>query len=285
MEANALLPARGSPAKSASPTAFSEEDLVKLIELRRREAGIVFKEPERISANGMRILTAPNPPPRLRPGAAPLTPEQLEAHEAAMRRREAEDRWVHLARIRGKRYVDCRLSNYAAETDLQQQAVKTLRDYCENVAVHIRDGKGVVLFGPRGTGKDHLAMAVSRAAVLASARVTWVNGLDFYGDVRDAMGADGDKESTIIDKLARPDLLYLSDPLPITGPLSAHQMNTLFRVLDRRYSERRATLCTVNVANGSELEERMGPQNADRLKDGAIAIFCNWSSHRKVADA
>ncbi len=125
-------------------------------------------------------------------------------------------------------------------------------------------------------------MAVARAVVMAGRDVVWRNGMDLYGDIRDAMGEDGESESSIIRKLVRPDLLYLSDPLPITGALSQHQMNMLFRILDGRYSQRRATLCTVNVSSGTELDERMGAQNADRLKDGALAIYCNWSSYRKA---
>ena len=42
-------------------------------------------------------------------------------------------------------------------------------------------------------------------------------------------------------------------------------------------------LGTVNVASGAELDERLSPQGADRLRDGALAIYCDWSSWRKAA--
>ena len=59
----------------------------------------------------------------------------------------------------------------------------------------------------------------------------------------------------------------------------------LFRILDGRYSRRRPTWVTVNVSSRAELNERLTPQNADRLRDGALAVFCDWQTYRKTAGA
>lgn len=217
-----------------------------------------------------------------------LTSDQIAAREAVQTQREHDreqharwDRWQALVRDRGERYADCRLATFATDHPAQERAVEQLVDYCRHVGDRIANGEGLVLFGPKGTGKDHLAMAVARAAVLAGKQVLWQNGMDLFGDIRDAMDKS-ESERSLVRRLVAPDVLYLSDPLPPLGNLTDFQAAMLFRVLDGRYSRRKTTWSTINVSSGNELFQRMGPQNGDRLRDGALAIFCDWPSYRNV---
>ena len=98
---------------------------------------------------------------------AALTPEARAERE----RRDAEREAVHLEHERrqaaeerqrfvdqfGSRYAGCRLDNFVVTCDEQQKAVDALREYGKTFGQHYRNGEGVVLFGPPGTGKDHLA--------------------------------------------------------------------------------------------------------------------------------
>lgn len=221
-------------------------------------------------------------------GMAPLTDEQISSRDKELAQREAEresyarwDRWSGLVRERGERYANCRLATFATEHESQRSAVELLTDYCREVSDRIAGGEGLILFGPKGTGKDHLIMAIARVAILAGKHIVWQNGMDLFGDIRDAIDK-GDAERALVRRLVVPDVLYISDPLPPFGNLTEFQASMMFRILDGRYSRRKPTWATVNVSSGAELDTRMGAQNGDRMRDGAIAIFCDWPSYRKA---
>ena len=198
---------------------------------------------------------------------------------------ETQDRrqldWNDLVKNRGLRYKQCRLSNYDAHNEKQKQVIERLTKFAECIVDHTSSGNGVILFGPKGTGKDHLMMSMAFAATANHLKVHWVNGADMRGDVRDQTRND-ELEGDYASRLIRKQILWISDPLPVTGNLTDAQQDRLFRILDGRYSNLRPTWVTVNVSSRDELEQRLGPQNADRLRDGAVALFCDWPSHRET---
>lgn len=180
---------------------------------------------------------------------------------------------------RGKRYAGCRFENYETTTDEQAQALADIRDYAANIFENVRAGKNVVIFGPKGTGKDHLMTALSHRAIGSGLSVSWHNGVELYADCREAMRKD--EENVFLLGLKRQWILSISDPLPPTGALTEYQQQIMFRLLDHRYSENQPTWMTVNVSSRTELDSRMGAAIADRMIDGALCVFCNWESKRK----
>lgn len=201
-----------------------------------------------------------------------------ERQQEARRRLEMHNRFIE---ARGERYAMCKLSNFECNVAGQSEVVAKLKQYGEDFESEIKRGTNIIAFGPKGTGKDHLLSAMANGAIRLGVTVEWVNGADLFGLVRDRIGAE-QSEASLIQSYVRPTVLYISDPLPPIGNITDFQAATLFRILDGRYSRMRPTWCTVNVADGVELEQRMGAQNADRLRDGALALYCNWPSYRKV---
>lgn len=188
-----------------------------------------------------------------------------------------------LLRRRGDRYRTARLQTYQTTCDAQIAAVKRLRGFLGGLESNVADCRGLILYGPSGTGKDHLLVAaMGKALVGHGLNVEWRNGLALYAAVRDTFSTGG-TEYGVLGDLINADVLAISDPLPPSGGLTEFQQGTLFRVLDERYSANRPTWMTINVADYAELEARLGVSTADRLRDGATVIHCNWPSYRKAA--
>jgi len=203
----------------------------------------------------------------------------------------------------GPRYRGCRLDNFEATSDAQKAVVGTLKRFIDDMANELKAGRNVVLYGPAGTGKDHLLADLMGSAIAyhqygflpicdswrqyghPHESVAWVNGLSLWAAIRSAIANDHADPDELVKHCSRVGILAISDPLPPSGELTMFQQNCLFEVLDRRYRTMLPTWVSVNVSGRDELEERMGVQNSDRLRDGAITLFCNWSSYRKPQDA
>jgi DNA replication protein DnaC len=210
--------------------------------------------------------------------------EHFSEEEMAMRMKlnTLDASFTKLLQQRGKRYANCKMENYNCKCEAQTAAVSRLIEYAEDSKRRVSEGQNVILFGPRGSGKDHLLMGLARlVATHSMSCVTWANGVDLLEEFRaEAMGqiqrylfGDQDNYETC-------DVLWISDPLPPSGALTESQQKYMFQLLDARYSAMRPTWITVNCASGAELEARMGAQSADRLRHDALAIHCDWPSYR-----
>lgn len=231
-------------------------------------------------------------------GTFPLSPEILAGfskidddavrerrEQAARRERDTRLKTIReaLKRDVGARYAECTLDNFRShgsdgERSMQTRAVGKLRSVAS-----WSDQPNVVLYGPVGTGKDHLLIATLKLAVEAGKTVKWINGMEFFGEMRDRIGR-GQPEAEFLRMLCEPDVLGISDPIPPWGDLSDFQASFLFRLIDRRYRNNKPIWITANFKatdSGTDAGDRMPSQIVDRLKHGAVVIHCNWQSYRK----
>jgi len=211
--------------------------------------------------------------------AKPADPNEQRRAEALARQRVHE-----LRRSLGPRYADCSLDNFRVSQDPeerndQQTVLGQVQAFVDELPDAVKCGSGLFLSGPIGTGKDHLLAAVMLAAVRQGYAVTWINGLDIFAAARDAITEEV-AEAQLFDRLTRPTILGISDPLPPTGVATPSQRSLLFRAIDFRYRFRKPTWITANIANREDAELRLGAQLIDRLTDGALCLACNWPSYR-----
>ncbi|HVW39375.1 MAG TPA: ATP-binding protein [Pirellulales bacterium] len=144
---------------------------------------------------------------------------------------------------------------------------------------------GLILAGPVGTGKTHLAQAVGHFAIcFRGLTARWANGQDLFGRLRGTMAKDAaNSEEELIERFAFADVLVLDDPTPPVGELTRYESTSLYRLVNRRYEAGRPTIVTINCATKEEAETLLGAPTWDRLQDGATLIGCRWPSFRRPA--
>lgn len=211
--------------------------------------------------------------------------EQL-AQEQAKKDTERADRCAtirnEVATELGLRYSPALASFESFKCDRQDQSrvLNRLKSYAATINNNISAGRNMILYGPVGTGKDHLLAALLYAAADACIASKWVNGLDLYGSWRDQIDA-GTSESEMVKRFAEYPVLAISDPIPPAGTPSAWNVGQLYRIVDARYRAMRPMWLTLNSAGDSDSESALSAPVFDRLKHNAEIIECRWPSYRE----
>lgn len=202
-------------------------------------------------------------------------------YERQKRLEKAKSAWHDVTWRIGKRYSCATFDTFSGDTPAHSAVLAAAREYAESIATHAAEGRGLLIHGPRGTGKDHLAVAALRACAQSGLTVGWTDGQELFAAIRDSIGKD-DSERWFTSTFLVSDVLLISDPVPPEGKITEFQQTTLWRIIDRRYRGMKLTWITANCKDGEELSQRLGPQLVDRLTDDAVVISTvGMKSHRK----
>jgi DNA replication protein DnaC len=143
----------------------------------------------------------------------------------------------------------------------------------------VKKGQDVVLVGPIGTGKTHLAIALGICAARKRHRVLMRRAADL---VRELVEARDDRTLGRLHKQYRKIPLLIVDELGFV-PFSGHEGELLFNLLSDRY-ERAATIVTSNLAFGEWVQvfgnEKLTVALLDRLTHHAHILTTKGSSFR-----
>lgn len=222
-------------------------------------------------------------PKRIRPF------EGIDWAQVGKRNEEARIQELAVARMKrleslrvdaGTRYRYEDLGTYQTYDDAQASVLDAMKRYSAEITANVAECVGIVLFGPTGTGKDHLLIGVAKEAIDRDCRsVRMVRGAFLGQEIRDSFDSK-ESERGIVGKYASPDVLIFSDPIPGVGELKDFQADVTHRIIESRYCNKRPTFVSINAADEAEAQKRLGVATWDRLRHNALVLPCRWESFR-----
>ena len=153
------------------------------------------------------------------------------------------------------------------------------------------EGRGLLMIGPCGSGKTHLAVAALIEIINSGkpGRVLFCNFQDLIQEIQASFDSDEvPSKSELLRPLLEADLLVL-DELGSQKPTTFVQ-DILYYVINTRYNEERTTIFTTNYTDNPDAKEeplaaRIGTRLRSRLYEMATLVpFTGASDHRRNRD-
>lgn len=180
-----------------------------------------------------------------------------------------------------QRHSQCSFKNFEVLNADQQAALTQCEQFAASFSSRRNKGQTLILHGPPGTGKNHLATAICVEVKKAGFSAAIITASDLLSRIRDTWGAAVEyspSETQIIQKFGEIDLLVIDEVGRQSG--SQNEKNIFFRVINARYE---AVVPTIILSNYSceEIAQWIGQATYDRLREGGgQAIEFAWKSQR-----
>lgn len=179
-----------------------------------------------------------------------------------------------------RRFEECEFENYHP---VNQGATKNLagcRHYAENWPQVFETGKGLVMTGNCGTGKNHLAISMAKAIIRSHlARIEITDVMRIMRAVKSTWRHNAETtEDSVLDHFTSLDLLIIDEVGVQFG--SASELAILQEIINARYE---SVLPTILISNLTfeQLKDSIGERIVDRVTNGGRnRLAFNWDSFR-----
>jgi DNA replication protein DnaC len=189
--------------------------------------------------------------------------ERLQQEAAQKAKDQAQLDWFFKNSKVPTRYLESSLNNYTPYTALQNKAL----DICTDFATHPED-RTLILCGPNGTGKTHLA-----AGILRKVKGLYVTLLEILYRLDSAKAFhSADTKMQVLELYCKTPLLVIDEVgRGETAGQKDRQAEILYYLLNTRYGACLPTVICTNMGK-VDLVRYMGEAVRDRLNE--TCIFC-----------
>lgn len=200
--------------------------------------------------------------------------KELQAMEKFQERKESERRFS-LSKL-GARFKEDTFENFTVRKG-SEQALRAAEMFVLNFSKDTE--MGLYLWGGPGNGKTKLAGAIVNALSNKGNFVIYEKTTKLLQRIREAFNKDSNyTQSDVMKDLRLCDLLVLDDIAAenVTGWVE----ETLFRIVDMRYEDKKPVIFTSNVP-ASKLHEIMGERIQDRIYEMCDLVKNSATSYRR----
>ena len=181
-------------------------------------------------------------------------------------------------------YDRVRFATWRPTDDKQPKVLTRAHQY--SLELVTGQSTNLVLAGPTGTGKTHIAACVVRLAAVTIKpdgrliKCRYTTGAEIMADIRASWDAKtrSKHEAEIINSLGSVPVLVI-DEVGVGDKINGSH-DIWSNIIDRRYRQRLPTIITTNL-DKNELAAHIGDRAYDRLMERCVWANCVWQSYRR----
>jgi DNA replication protein DnaC len=175
-----------------------------------------------------------------------------------------------------ERYRHCDFENYEADNEIENVSREQLAAWNRSLAqaklvvqrfaaeFPVGNENGLLLMGPCGVGKTHLAVAALKEIILRGHSGLFYDYRELLKEIQDSYNAESQAtEMGVLEPVLQAELLVLDD-IGSSKP-SLWTLETVGHVLNTRYNEKRVTLLTTNFLDSEAPANSAAPSPGPRV--------------------
>lgn len=181
-----------------------------------------------------------------------------QSKETEEQARQAQDLRIEVNRLRKLGFPDAEMANwtFASDDGTNKTASDIAHRYVDNFTEMKKHGKGLLFYGPVGSGKTFLAAAIANELINQGRPCMVTN----FARITNTLQGMFEGKQRYLDDFNRLDLLVIDD---LSAERDTSFMNEMiFNVIDARYRSGKPLVLTTNLSK----EELMNQQNTDRQR-------------------
>jgi DNA replication protein DnaC len=183
-----------------------------------------------------------------------------------------------------RRYAECSFDSFkCAPGSSQDNALLVAQRLVAEFPVE----RGLLLMGPAGDGKTHLAVSINKGLVNKGFGGVFCEFGSLLKEIQDSYNPiSKSSELKVLAPIYETDMLVL-DELGATIPTDWVR-DTMYQIINKRYNDRKLTIFTTNYSDARRsdkeqvLEDRIGTRLRSRLYEMCTKVVLDGGDYRRV---